>query len=222
MPAVMTYSSLVQDLRQYAERLGDTTLNEQIPRFIMLAENRVAQEVKVLPAINFVTSNLQSGTAVYQKPGRLRDYEFFNISTGAAGFETTAPFNRRVNLLKRTYDFCREFWPDTTQTGVPQFYADYGMANMIVVPTPNAAYPFEIGYYERAEPLSDSNQTNWMTIYAPNLLLYASMWEMQLFLKNFEMAAQWQELYNRSARALANEDVLQTTDAQSSQTADGG
>jgi len=222
MAAVLTYSSLVANLTAYAERIGDTGMIEKIPFFITLAEYRVSQEVKVLPAINFVTGNFVSGTSVYQKPGRLRDFEFINFSAGASGFETTPPFNRRINLLKRAYDFCREFWPDPTVTGVPQYYADYGMGNMLIVPTPNAAYPFEIGYYERAEPLTDSNQTNWMTIYAPNLLMYACMWEMQLFLKNFEMAKEWQELYNRAARALSNEDVLQSTDAQSSQNADGG
>ena len=222
MPAVLTYTSLYSDVRQYLERLGDTTLNEQIPRFISLAEYRVSQEVKILPAINFVTSNFVSGTSVYQKPGRLRDIEFINFSAGVAGFETTAPFNRRINLLRRTYDFCREFHPDPTATGVPVYYSDYGMANLLIVPTPNAAYPFEIGYYERAEPLSDSNQTNWMTIYAPNLLLFACLWEASKFLKNFDMAKEWQDEYNRAARALSNEDVLQSTDAQSSQNADGG
>ena len=222
MPYSLTYTSLVDSLKAYAERTGDTTMNAYIPQFIYMAEMRVAQEVKVLPAINFVTANFQSGTAVYEKPGRLRDFEFFSFTAGAAGFESTPPFTRKINILKRTYDFCVDFWPDRSVTGVPQFYCDYGMANMLVVPTPNAAYPFEIGYNELAQPLSDSNQTNWMTQYAPNMLLYASLWEMQKFLKNFDMADQWEKQYTRAALALRNEDVLQTTDAQSSSSSEGG
>lgn len=222
MPAaVMTYATLVADVKAYAERYSDGLLDAQIPRLIMLAEARVAQEVKILPALQFVTNNFQAGVSVYQKPARWRDTEFFNFGTGVAGFETTAPYNRRVNLLRKAYDACREFWPDPTQTGVPQFYTDYGMGQWLVVPTPNAAYPFEVAYYEKSDPLSAENQTNWMTQYAPNLLLYAVLLETAPYLKNFEVLAQWKEMYNRAALALSNEDVLQSSDAQSSQTQAG-
>lgn len=221
MPAVLTYSSLITSLKNYSERYNDTSMNDQLPLIVTMAEYRISQEVKVLPALNYVTDTLQAGVSIYPKPGRQRDTEYINISTGVAGFETTAPFNRRVNLLRRAYDFCREFSPDPTATGVPQFYSDYGMAQWLIVPTPNAAYPIEVAYYERAEPLSDSNQTNWITQYAPNLLLYACMLELAPFLKNFEAKAQWQELYNRAALALSNEDVLQGSDAQSSSTQGG-
>lgn len=221
MPAVLTYTSLVSGVKNYLERYNDTNLDVQIPLFVTLAEYRISQEVKVLPALNYVTDTLQSGVSILPKPGRQRDTEFINISTGVAGFETTAPFNRRVNLLRKSYDVCRDFWPDPTATGVPQFYSDYGMAQWLIVPTPNAAYPIEVAYYERAEPLSDSNQTNWITQFAPNLLLYATLLEATPFLKNFEAKAQWQEMYNRAALALSNEDVLQGSDAQSSSTQGG-
>lgn len=221
MPAVFTYQSLLVSLRRYVERYNDSTMDDQLPYIVTLAEYRISQEVKVLPAIQFVTDNFTAGAAVYGKPGRLRDTEFINFGCGVAGFETTAPFNRRINLERRAYDFCRQFWPDPTVTGVPQFYSDYGMGYWLVVPTPNAAYPWEVGFYERAEPLSDSQQTNWITQYAPNLLLYACLLELAPFLKNQEAKAMWQEMYNRAALALSNEDVLQSTDAQSSSTQGG-
>ena len=222
MPAAaMTYTTLVSDIKSYAERYSDTLLDSQIPRLIMLAEARISQEVKILPALSFVTDTFQAGVSIYPKPARLRDVDFVNFGAGTAGFETTPPFNRRINLLRKAYDTCREFWPDPTATGVPQFYSDYGMAHWLIVPTPNANYPFEVGFYERAAPLSADNQTNWLTEYAPNLLLYACLLETAPYLKNFDILKEWKDMYNRAALALSNEDVLQSTDAQSSATQEG-
>jgi hypothetical protein len=88
---------------------------------------------------------------------------------------------------------------------MPRFYADYQYENYLIVPTPAEQYPFEVSYYERPIPLSNSVQTNWTTQYAPQLLLYATLLEAQPFLKRPELLAQWTTLYDRALQGIAQE-----------------
>jgi len=48
---------------------------------------------------------------------------------------------------------------------------------------------------------------NWLTEYAPDVLLYASLLEATPFLKNDERVQMWQGMYDRAAQALNGEDL---------------
>lgn len=192
MAEALTYDSLVSDIQTYAER-SDSPFVDQVPRFIMLAENRLASEVRGLGFQRYVTGTLSSNTI--EKPDRWRETISLNITTASG----------RVFLQQRTYDYCRDFNPNPATTGEPRYYADYGYEHYFVAPTPDASYPFELAYYERPEPLSDANQTNWITQYAPQTLLYASLLEAQPFLKRPERIPEFQALYDRALQGLAQE-----------------
>ena len=192
MSEALTYDSLLTDIQTYAERTDQPFVN-QISRFVMLAENRLASEVRGLGSQKYVTGFLNNST--FAKPERWRETISFNITTSEG----------RKFLMPRSYDYCRAFWPDVAQTGVPRYYADYEYEHFLVVPTPAQAYSFELAYYERPEPLSASNQTNWFTQYAPQMLLYATLLEAQPFLKRPERIAEFQSLYDRALQGLAQE-----------------
>ncbi len=204
----MTYASLRQDLQVYLER-SDLAVIDQIPRFIMLAEYRCARELKTLLTINYVTGTFQAGKAVYQKPQRWLEGVSWNFGIGA-----TATTIQRAPLFLRAYDYIRSYWPNTGERGVPAYYADYGYTHWIVAPTPDSAYPFEVAYYERPEPLSEESQTNWFTDYCPDLLLYASLLESAPFLKTDERLQVWQGMYDRAKAALGVQDDQRGTDKQ--------
>ena len=209
MATTTTFASLQTDLRRYLERgftlASDEIVYEQLPRLINLAERRIARELKVQGLINIVTSTFQPGLAVYPKPDRWRSTVSFNFGQGATNSEYT-------QLFPRSYEYVRSYWPDREQTGVPVFYADYDYNNWIVSPTPDAAYPFEVLVYQLTPLLDDANQSNWLTEYAPQLLLYASLLEATPFLKNDERIAVWQQMYDRSAQALNGEDLSKILD----------
>jgi hypothetical protein len=83
-----------------------------------------------------------------------------------------------------------------------------------VAPTPAGAYPFEVIYYERVQPLDSSNQTNWFTIYAPQALLYGSLLQAMPFLKNDARLPMWQAQYGAIVASLKTEDVQRIADRQ--------
>ena len=136
---------------------------------------------------------------------------FINIGTGSGN-------NTRTAVFPRSYEYVRAYWPDETAEGTPAFYADYNYTNWLFAPTPDAAYPFEVLYYELPPLLSSVNQTNWLTEYAPQLLLYGTLLEATPFLKNDERIGVWQQFYDRALNALNTEDLKKMADRASFRT----
>jgi len=202
--AALTYDSLVTDIKTYVDR-SDAPFTTQVPRFIMLAENRIASEVRGLGYRKVVVGAMEAENPVIVKPVRWRETVSINFGTGT--------LNNIRNFLKlRTYEYCRSYWPDSSVTGEPKYYSDYNYDNYLVVPTPATAYPFELVYHERPLPLSEDNQTNWTTEYAPQLLLYACLLEAVPFLKNYEVQPMWQAMYDKAAAGISQEDMAHVTD----------
>lgn len=209
MPTAMTFTNLKEDVQRYLERgatlASDPVVFEQIPRLINLAERRIARELKVQGFINTVTTTLTVGESVYAKPDRWRDTVSINIGTGVGNAT-------RKTIFTRDYEYLRSYWPDESQTDEPVFYADYDYDHWLLAPTPDAEYPMEVLYYELPALLDDTNQTNWLTEYAPQLLLYGTLLEATPFLKNDERINTWQSMYDRAAAMLNGEDLAKILD----------
>ena len=193
----MTYDSLLVDMRRYLERgftqASDQIVFDQLPRLITLAERRIARELKIEGFIRAVTTPLAKGVATYLKPDRWRD----TVSMTVGG----------SSIFTRSYEYCRNYWPNEAETGKPQFYANYDYQHWLITPTPSAVQTLEVIYYEQPALLGDDFQSNWLTEYAPEVLLYASLLEATPFLKNDERVQMWQALYDRSAQALNGQDL---------------
>lgn len=200
MPAAMTYDSLLQDLQMYCERNDDPFVT-QLPRFVMLAENRIASEAKPFGLVRTVSGTLSQN--ILAKPVRWRKTKSFSLLVGA----------ERKYLYERGYEFLRSYWPDASKTEQPFYYADYDYEHFFVAPTPNMGYSFELQYYERPEPLGETNQTNWTTRYAPQVLLYACLREAMPFLKTSERIAEFDGLYSAAFGAIIKEDGERVSDA---------
>jgi hypothetical protein len=198
----MTYESLLVDIRRYLERgftaESDAIVYDQLPRLVTLGERRISRELKITGFIRAVTTPLSPGVAVYLKPDRWRD----TVSMTVDG----------QPIFGRSYEYLRYYWPDEAQTGTPEFYADYDYQHWLITPTPTTAQTLEILYYEQPRFLGEDFQTNWVTEYAPDALLYATLLEAAPFLKNDERIQTWQAMYDRAAQALNGEDLKRILD----------
>lgn len=192
MAVAMTYQSLISDVQTYVER-DDSPFIDQIPTFIMLAENRLASEVRGLGYLRVVTTNLNGPQLV--KPVRWRETKSFSITVNS----------EIVYLQSRGYQYCRAF-NSNGSTGTPRYYSDEVYEYWFIAPNPSDAFPVEIQYHERPEPLSNEQSVSWTTQYAPQLLLYATLMEAQPFLKLPERIAEFQGLYDRALMGIAKED----------------
>lgn len=202
MAEVMTFDTLVSDLSKYPDR-EDASYLAQVPRLIMLAEQRIAMEVRGLGFLRFVTSSFSSGSPVLIKPDRWRETSDFQYVVN----------NKRVTLRPRTLGYCRTYWPQgTSATRAPKYYSDYDFTHFFIAPTPDQSYGFELAYHERPLPLSATNESNWTTDFAPGVLLNAALMEAALFRKRWNEAETFKGMYDRAAQVLTTEDKRRESD----------
>lgn len=209
MAAALTYNSLITDIPLYAERTTDTTFLAQVPRFVMLAENRIAAEARGLGFMRSVTDNLVPNQSYLVKPARWRETYSLQLGTGSGN-------NARITLYLRSLEYCRTYWPNPTVTGTPKYYADWDYQNWLLAPTPSAALPYELIYHERPEPLDDTHQTSWTTEYAPQLLLYGCLLETQPFLKQDDRMKIFEAEYSRALKQVEFEQKQRMIDRTAS------
>lgn len=215
---VQTYALLKTDT---AAALARDDLTARIAEFVANAEFRIARELRPRGFEVYTTSTFTSGSAgaIIDQPTRLIDLISFHVLADAAG---TATGSIRYPCFERPYSFIRAYTPNQSTTGRPKFYADMGANQIIVAPSPSAAFTFELAYYERLAPLSDSNTTNYLTANAPQLLLYATLLESAPYLRDDARIETWQGLYDRHAAAFAKREQSFNVDDQTDQSAAGG
>jgi hypothetical protein len=197
---VMTYDSLTSTVLQYLER-QDAAVVEAIPTFITLCEFEIAQEIKTLGQLTVANSTVTINEPTLAKPARWRKTVSMSINNGT----TMEP------VFLRKFEYLKNYWPNVTETGLPKYYADTDYEHWYLAPTPSQAYTFEVLYYERIAPLSSTNQTNWLTQYAPNAMLYGTLLQAMPFLKN-DARAIFQQKYTEAITALKTEDVARVGD----------
>jgi len=206
MAYVMTYDSLLTDLRDYLERgqseTDDPAVYQQLPRLIALAEKQISTELISQGLLAAVTTTMVVGDNTFAKPDRWRETVSMNILTDAG----------RVQLFPRSYEYCRDYWPSAAVNAQPLFYADYDYANWIFSPSPDDTYALEILYYELPQPIDEFNQTSWLTEFAPDLLLYCALTKAAPMLKNDERVQVWENLYNRALQSYSGQDLKRITD----------
>jgi hypothetical protein len=199
---VMTYDSLTSTVLQYLER-KDQAVVDAIPTFITLCEFEIAQEIKTLGQLTVANSVVTPNNPVLAKPARWRKTVSMSINNGTS----------MQPVFLRKFEYLKNYWPDPTKTDVPAYYSDTDYEHWYLAPTPDQAYEFEVLYYERIAPLSSTNQTNWLTQYAPNAMLYGTLLQAMPFLKN-DARAIFQQKYTEAITALKTEDVARVGDRQ--------
>ncbi len=197
---VMTYDNLVADIIKYSER-DDTGFVDQIPMLIGLAEQSIAAEIKTLWELNVVTTTLVPTQGTLSKPARWRK----TVSMKINGEPVTHRSQDYVAQVQAEY-----------ANAQPLYYADYDYDHWALGPKPDAAYPVEIIYYSRIQPLDSSNQENLITREAPQALLFGTLLQTQGFLKSPDKLQLWQSLYDKAMAALKAENASRNVDRNTS------
>jgi len=125
---------------------------------------------------------------------------------------TDASGNKNPVLLRK-YEYLINYSQNSSSVGAPLYFADTSWVCWFLAPTPDQAYAFEVLYYERIQPLSSENQTNWLTQNAPTAMLYGTLLQAMPFLKNDQRQI-FQQKYIEAIKSLKTEDVSRVGDRQ--------
>ena len=196
---VLTYDNLVSTIEQYLERNDDAVVS-QIPVFITLAEFEIAQQIKTLGQIEVAQGVMSINNPIIQKPARWRKTVSMSVTSGG----------EKAPVSLRKYEYLTNYNAESAN-GLPLYYGDYDYDNWFVSPIPDQGYTFEVLVYQRLQPLSSTNQTNWITNNAPNAMIFGALLQAVIYLKD-DARQIFQQKYDMAMQALKAEDVTRVGD----------
>lgn len=201
MTFAMNYSNLISTVSDYLER---DDLDAKIPLFIMLAEKKSSRVLKAQLAQIAVTDNLTENNPVVVKPQRWVETISFTVQTPEGV----------VVLKERSRETIQSMYPDTSVTGVPKYYAEWQENYYYLGITPDDDYAFELMMYQQPPALGVTQQTNYLTDNAPDLLLYSTLLEAEGYLKNDERLPVWKAARDEIIEQYTGLDMRRQSDRQ--------
>lgn len=189
-----TFTGLVSTIQEAAE---DNSLEfiEYIPTAILLAEERVVKALDMKRLSTKVLTSAISTAGVSVSTGiNDQDFLYFNHV-----------FLNNTKLDSVDYSYVREINRYETSAGTSaRYYAFLDDPNTIILAPPVSSGKVEVVYTERPQRLGTTNETNELINNAPDVLFYATMVEMSLFMKNWETVNNWETYYTEAIRSHLN------------------
>ena len=179
--ALDTYAGLKSTIADYLNR---DDLTAVIPSFIALAEAKFNRKVRVRQMIKRAEGQIE--TSFFAYPADWVQAKEFQLNTN--------PIIRLKFVTEAQGDELKA--SSFMAPGQPLYYTITG-SQLEFIPSPDTTYSAELTYYAKIPALSDSNTSNWLLTYAPDLYLYGALIEAEPYLKNDERVGLWGELYLR-------------------------
>ena len=168
-----TYTTLKTAIQDYVQST-ETTFVNQLPRFILNAEERILKECELDVFRKSVQGSATSSNKFLAKP------------TDFLAQNSLSVVNSSSNefLLYKQVTMLQDYTPNPATTGVPKYYADWDDTSFILAPTPDSNYSMELHYFYRPTSITTSGDgTSWLGTNAELALLYGALVEAYTFLK---------------------------------------
>ena len=180
--ALDTFAGLKATIADYLNR---DDLTSVIPSFITIAEAKFNRKLRTRQMVKRAEGQIE--TAFFAYPSDWLQAKEFQLNT-----------NPIVRLQFVTEAYGDELKSNRyVSTGQPAYYTITG-TQLEFIPTPDSTYSAELTYYAKIPALSDSNTSNWLLAYAPDLYLYGALLEAAPYLKDDERLAVWSQMYINS------------------------
>jgi hypothetical protein len=161
----MTYDELVTNIRNYTEVDANVFTNSVINTFILMAENRILRDIDLDVFKLESYANMTQGNKFLTAPSNILTHRYMMIRKD----------DENIMLDFRDTSFMKEYWPDGAVQGTPKYYSVWDQNTFYIAPTPNESYYVELGFIYRPAQLSATNPNTWVSINAPEALLYACL-----------------------------------------------
>ena len=176
--SITTYTELKTSI---ADWLNRTDLTSVIPDFITFAEHRINGDVRIKEMEDRQTATASTTSRYLALPTRFLEMKRLQLNTSPVHILQFVPH-------QQIEDFYRA-GPDE-----PDYYTIIG-SELEFDTTPDSAYTVEMSLWVQCDALSGSVATNAILTNYPNIYLYASMLEAEIYLQNDARAALWEQKY---------------------------
>ncbi len=186
-----TYSTLVTALLAFTENNSDEYL-AQLPNIILNGQEQVIRDLDLEIFKQTYEGSFTSGSNYVNKPDGILVFSSFYYIDPAQG-------GQHIFLDPRSYDFCIMYAGGIGFTGAPKFYDEgFSDTQALVSPAPNSAYAYRIRALRRPNYISESQEENWVSRYAGDLLLYSCLTGSEKFTMALQQGKpqEWQAEYD--------------------------
>lgn len=169
-----TFAQLKTAIQDFAENT-ETSFVTNLPVFIRAAEERIFKLVDLENFRKNVSASMTTSNRFLQAPS---DF----LASFSLSIEVSSS---KKFLLQKDVNFLQEYWPNSSLTGEPEFYALFDDSNFLIAPTPDSGYSVEVHYYYRPASLTAGAEsgTTFLSINAPNAILFGSLVEAYIYMK---------------------------------------
>jgi len=187
----ITHSTFLTQVRNYTEVDSNVLSDTLLDQFIRNVELDIAGQVDYDDLRKYATSNTTSGNRYVSMPSDLLILRSVQIISS----------NVRDFLEKKDTSFIAEFAPNETVTGTPKYFANWDETNILLAPTPNAAFQIQINYI-KDPPHFNSTTNTFLSEHQEAMLLYGVLRECFGFLKGpDDLYKLYSDRYNQSIQA---------------------
>lgn len=184
--AITTYDELKTSVANWLNR---DDLTSVVPDFITLAEADMNRKIRHWRQEKRSTAEIDTQYSAI--PADFAE---------AIRFYLTANNTSPLELISQS-EMIDQRYKSADTSGKPRYYA-ITAGEIEVFPTPDGTYDAELYYYSRIDELSDSNASNWVLEYFPDVYLYGSLMHSSPYLKDDARVTVWASLYQAGIDAI--------------------
>lgn len=186
--ALSNYSEMVIAVDKWLNRVGASSVTDNTEDFITLAQRRIQRDVRV-PPMEVLAAGITITAGQSTIPSAMLDVKEIVAYNGTCAWpvmrSTYADVrNKRLSSAQRTTVF------DTVS------------GNFEFGPEPSSGVSVDVVYYQELEFISSAVPTNWFVSYAPELILYAALYEAAVFMKDTEQEQKYKQMYSDARELL--------------------
>ena len=187
----ITHANFLTQVRNYTEVDSNVLTDSLIDQFVRNTELDIAGQVDYDDLKKYSNSSTTIGKRGVSMPADmliLRSVQVINS-------------NVRDFVEHRDTSFISEYSPNDTVTGQPRYYANWDESNIVLAPTPDAAYTIQINYI-KDPPHFNSTTNTYLSEHQEAMLLYGVLKEVFGYLKGPEdLYKLYSDRYNQSIQA---------------------
>lgn len=194
MATSYTYTTLKAAVVAFTEDQG-TEFASAFDQILPLAEDKLLKDLDLELFDVSATSTFGISSPWVAKPSDMVALRSIHYTNADGDF---------VQLEPRSYEACKDYWPNSTDTtATPKYFSEWSDEEWLVAGTPNAAFVTTIRYVKRPASMTSGNPTTWLGTHTGDLLFYACLLISEQFLKADPRIAVWgQDYAARLATAL--------------------
>ena len=186
---ITSFTTLKNNVADWLDR---DDMGDAIETMIGLAEARIYRDIRIRAMETALSETVASG--VIAVPSSYLELKYAYVDT-----------NPVTSLEPQTAEWIHANYSLRSADGVPVYIARDG-DNFIFGPYPDGGYTIKGTYYQSLTALSTSNETNWFTTNAPDLLLYGTLLHSAPYVGDDQRATLWNQAYEEAKRQVEKQD----------------